>query len=434
MIITFWPGVGTWEVLQFALQRKLPVMNDWKSPFVASIYWLSDDLFKSTGPILLVQQALFWSGLAMLAESIFRRVWQQMLFILAIAALPPIWITEIMLWKEAWTLSFLTLGMGATLAFLRKNRTIFAIIALLSAILLTATRPNALPLALPTLYLIAQTFAGKTSRAGKNQRRLIIGVVFAIFIGATLGVNWMLNHRGKQRCHIWHHALLWDLAAISLVEKKMLIPDEFRKSGQAGSMARVQQYFTYYNSDPLFFNHNSPLKLHGTAWTSCAERPPLGTLVKSWRNAIIAYPGTYLHHRLLYLVHLLGIPDMSENWWGRRYYRIDSEFTPKANRSDRFEHIRRSPIYEFLAAGIPLRGWFYLVVFLLSALGRSSKTSRSDAYLWGLWLAGCVYLVSFLAIGSGAVMRYLVVYVVLGPTILAGRWMAPTSPESGSSR
>ena len=45
-------------------------MNDWKSSFVAGIYWLSDDLFHSTGPVLLAQQALFWLGMALLVHPI----------------------------------------------------------------------------------------------------------------------------------------------------------------------------------------------------------------------------------------------------------------------------------------------------------------------------------------------------------------------------
>jgi len=427
LTIAFWPGVGTWEVLQFALQRKLPVMNDWKSPFIAVIYWMSDDLFKSTGPIMLMQQALFWSGLALLAGSTFRRRSHQILFFLAIAVLPPIWITEIMLWKEAWTLSLLTLGIGATFAYLRNNRAFFAVIALVSAVLIAATRHNALVFAFPSFYVVAQTIADKASLTSKVQRRKILITVLAALLCVTLGVNWALNQRGKQRCHIWHQSLLWDLTAISLAEKQILIPDEFRKTGQAGSLKRLEYYFTYYNSDPLFLNKNSPLKLYGTAGTPCSEQLPIGTLLESWRNAIIDYPGTYAKHRLLYLVHLLGIPDMSESWWGRKYYRIDSEYTATTNRSGLFELARRNSIYQVLAADLPLRGWFYMLIFLLSALGLSAKTSRTNAYLWCLWLAGCAYFASFAAIGSGAVMRYLVVYAILGPAILAGRWMSRTT-------
>jgi hypothetical protein len=95
MVVCFWPGVGTYEVLQFAQQRKLPVMNDWKSPFVAGIYWLSDDIFNSTGPVLLAQQALFWSGLALLVLNTLKGVHKRIIFFLLVAILPAISITEI---------------------------------------------------------------------------------------------------------------------------------------------------------------------------------------------------------------------------------------------------------------------------------------------------------------------------------------------------
>jgi hypothetical protein len=114
MVVFFWPGVGTYEVMQFAQQRKLPVMNDWKSPFVAGIFWLSDDFFKSTGPVLLAQQALFWSGLVLLVLNTLKGTYSRIIFFLLVAILPTIWITEILLWKEAWTLSCLSFSIGAT--------------------------------------------------------------------------------------------------------------------------------------------------------------------------------------------------------------------------------------------------------------------------------------------------------------------------------
>ncbi len=422
MTAAFWPGVGTWEVLQFAQQRKLPVMNDWKSPLVVHIYWLSHDFFKSTGPILLIQQALFWSGLALLAWSTFKGAISRVLFFMVVAILPPIWITEILLWKEAWTLSFLSLSIGAMFAYMKNRRLLYGVVAILSAILLTATRQNAVLLTFPAFYVVARMAAVQTRKVKTKQSRAIFTSTFAILLIVALGVNWVINIRGKQRCHIWHHGLLWDLAAISISEERMLIPDEFRKCGEAGSLARIRLYFTCYHSDPLFFLQGSPLKLYGTPWSGCYERPPLGMLLERWLDTILTYPGAYLRHRLIYLKHLLNIPDVSNDWLGMTYYRIDSEFTPKANRSSLFDLIRTSQIYEAVVLGIPFRGWIYPVVFLLSGIGLARKASIEDTYLWMLWLAGIAYFASFMVIGSGAVMRYLSVYAVLGPAILAGRW------------
>ena len=422
MTIAFWPGVGTWEVLQFALQRKLPVMNDWKSPFVAGIYWLSDDLFSSTGPILLAQQALFWSGLALLARSTFKSPTGRIFFFIVVGILPPIWITGILLWKEAWTLSFLTLSTGAMFAYLQNRRTLYGGIALIGAILLTATRHNAIFLALPVFYVAARIAATKASKATKKQRCMILTAVFAILLIASLSVSWTINTRGKQRCHIWHHSLLWDLAALSLAEEKMLIPDAFRKSGEAGSLDRIGLYFTYYNSDPLFFGPGAPLRLYGTAWSGCPERPPLDILLTNWFDSVLNYPGAYLRHRLFYGLYLLGIPNASENQFGKEYYRIDSEVTPRANRSQLFRHIWTNPIYNALVTGIFSRGWIYALVFLLAGIGLKRKGSIEDTCPWILWLAGLAYFASFAAVGSGAVMRYLTVYAVLGPAVLAWRW------------
>jgi hypothetical protein len=422
MTIAFWPGVGTWEVLQFSQQQSLPVMNDWKSPFVAVLYWLSDDFFNSTGPILFVQQVLFWTGLALLTMNTFSSHRGQVIFFLAVAVLPPLWITEIMLWKEAWTLSFLSLSIGAIFAHLRTGRRLYAVAATLSAILLTATRHNAVLLTFPTFFVVARSIADQASLALRKYRRMIFITAFVILMLMALGFSWVVNIKGIQRCHIWHQALLWDLAAISISEEQMLIPDTFRKAGDAGSLENIRYYFTPYNSDPLFFSKRAPLKLYGTAWSGCDEQLPLDMLLKSWLDTVLNNPGAYLRHRFIYLIHLLNFPDVSQDRFGKAYYRIDSEFTPRANRSELFKLLRTNPIYEALALGIPIRGGIYPIVFLLSVIVLSRKSAIENIYLWVLWLAGLAYFASFLVIGSGALMRYLTVYAVLGPAILAGRW------------
>jgi len=421
LIIVFWPGVGTWEVYQFALQRKLHLVNDWKSPFVAQIYWLSDIIFSSTGPILLLQQALFWSGLLLVTRSAFANTIHGLIFFLVVASLPPIWITEILLWKEAWTLTFLTLGLGATFACINTGKLGYAAIAVVAGVLLTLTRHNAIILALPAFYMGAQLLADRTSKEASKKHPYIVITTFLILVIFTLSVNWAVNKRGKQRCHIWHHALLWDLAALSLAEGKNLIPDAFRKKGEAGSLIRIRKYFTHYYSDPLFFSQESPLRLYGTAASPCDQQLPLGVLWESWSDAVRTHPGAYLRHRLIYTIYLFDIPDRSQNYWGRRYYRIDSEFNPKVNRSKIFEHMRKNRIYSGLLSGKILQGWCYILVFLLSGLGLLGKKNREATCLQIIWLAGLAYLGSFVAVGSGAVMRYLVVYVVLGPALLAGR-------------
>lgn len=422
LVVAFWPGVGTYEVLQFAQQRKLPIMNDWKSPFIAGIYWLSEDLFQSTGPVLLVQQALFWSGLALLVLNTLKGSFSRIIFFLCVAIFPPLWITQILLWKEAWTLSCLSFSIGAAFAYLRNGRVFYGIAAVLAAIILATTRHNAILLTLPTFYVAAQKFADQTTKTTRIQRRGIMAAACITLLVVTLGFTWAVNKTGKQRCHIWHQILLWDLAAMSVIEDQMLIPVTFRKAGEDGSLDRIRSHFTHYNSDPLFFYERSPLKLYGTAWSGCPERPPLKMLLKSWYKTVFNHPGTYLRHRLRYLLHLFNIKDVTQDKFGKAYYRIDSEFSSEANRSKRFEHLQMSPIYEALVLGIPIRGGVYPLVFIFSIIGISGKASIKNSYLWMLWLGGLAYLASFVIIGSGALLRYLAVYGLLGPAILAGRW------------
>jgi hypothetical protein len=433
MTIVFWPGAGTWEVFQFDLQRKLHLINDWKSPFVAQIYWLADIVFNSTGPILLLQQALFWSGLFMVTRSTFVNRFPGVFFFLIVASLPPVWITQIMLWKEAWTMCFMMLCLGAIFTYIRTENRRYVVVAVVAATLMTATRHNALLLGLPAFYIAAQSIADKFSSPKSPKRRFIAISAFLIFIAITLSFNWAVNKKGKQRCHIWHHALLWDLAALSLSEGENLIPEAFRKEGKAGSLQRIWEYFTYYYSDPLFFAKRSPLILYGTATSPCDQQLPLDILLKSWLDAVRNHPGAYLHHRMTYMKYLFDIPDRSRDLRGRHYYRIDSEFNPKVNRSGVFVKLRKSRLYNLLLSEKILPGWSYMMVFFLSGLGLLGIKNREATWLRLVWFAGMAYLGSFIAIGSGAVMRYLTVYAVLGPVLLAGRLLVRHRSQSAGT-
>ncbi|MBW2442240.1 MAG: hypothetical protein JRH12_17310 [Deltaproteobacteria bacterium] len=430
MTVVFWPGVATWEVIQFEFQRNLPIMNDWKSPFVAYIYWIADYFFESTGPVLLTQQLLFWAGLALLTVSAISNPIQRVFFFLVVAALPLVWISEILLWKEAWTMSLLMLSMGGVFAYLKTGKPSYALIGALGGILLTLTRQNALLLAMPTCYVGAQLITAKLSTNTPKKQRLVRVTAFFVLVAVALSVNWAVNKAGKERCHIYHHAILWDLAAISLYEGKILIPEEFRHKGAAGSLKRIRAYFNYYNSDPLFYSEKSPLKLYGTAYSPCDQGLPMGLLLKTWTGAIGHYPGTYLRHRLMYIVHLLGITNISGDRGGLKYYPIDSEFSSNTNRSPRFDHIRHHPIYKAMASGRILPGWTYVAVFLLSGFGLSKQKYAHADYLRFIWLGGLAYLGTFLLIGSGAVLRYISVFAVLGPALLAGRRLVPRHPQA----
>ncbi len=417
--VLFWPGVGTWEVLQFAIQRKLSVMNDWKSPFVAYLYWSFDDLFKSTGPILLLQQIALWSGLAMVINALQIRTLRKAIIFLFMAIIPPIWITSIFLWKEIWTLALLSLSIGSTFIFLQNKKLIFAILMILSTTLIASTRQNAILLIIPAFYVIARMSSDHIATLiGKGYKLSFLLIFFALII-MTLGTNWFLNKKDIQKCNIWQYSILWDLASISISENQMYIPDNFRKPGENGSLENLRLYFSFYHSDPLFIHKNSPLKMYGTPWSGCDSEEPLGPLVKTWLQTILKHPATYFYHRLSSVLYLLGIQDITNNKFGLFYYRIDSEFTDKANQSNFFNYLYSTDNYTAMVLGVFGRGWIYFLVFVFSIFGIYSQHDLNKrTYLLLLWLSGIAYFMSFALMGSGAEMRYLSVFSLLGPIII----------------
>ena len=66
---------------------------------------------------------------------------------------------------------------------------------------------------------------------------------------------------------------------------------------------------------------------------------------------------------MTYLKYLFDIPDRSRDLWGRHYYRIDSEFNPKVNRSGVFVKLKKNRIYKLILSGKILQGWCYMMVF-----------------------------------------------------------------------
>jgi hypothetical protein len=417
--LLFWPGVGTWEVLQFAKQRALPVMNDWKSPFVAYLYWASDDLFSSTGPILLLQQVILWSGLAMVIHALQIKISRKVIIFLLIVIIPPIWVTSIFLWKEIWMLSLLSLSIGSTFIFLKNKRLIFIILIIISTILIASTRQNAILLTIPAFYVIAHMSADRIKGRLGDIYKSFFSLIFSLLLIITFSSNWFLNKKDVQKCNIWQYSILWDLASISISENQMYIPDNFRKPGEAGSLDNIRLYFTFYHSDPLFAYKDAPLVMHGAPWSGCDSQQSLGPLVKIWFQTILKHPKTYLHHRLLSTVYLLGLKDLQEDKFGLFYYRIDSEFTEKANLSKFYNYLYSTNNYTKIMLGFFGKGWVYFLVFFFSVFGiHSQHDSIKRNYLWLIWASGIAYFISFAFIGSGAEMRYLSVFSLLGPIII----------------
>ncbi len=421
--LLFWPGVGTWDMLQFVYERRLPVMNDWKSPFVAMLYYLFTDLFHSTGPMLFVQQILLWSGIAMFAQTVFERTSGKVLFVFCLAILPPIWITGILIGKDTWTLCLLSFNVGVSFLFLKDRKFSYGVLVFLSAVLIALTRKNTILLVLPGIYIVVRTAADYLSETRKLNYRVVFSLIMVLAIAATLTTTWAVNERGKQKCYIWHEGLLWDLAAMSIYEHKDLIPDTFKLANQPHFMEKLKRYFCIYSSDTLFFWDGSPLRTFGTAWTGCKNKPPLKLLIRKWTDAVITYPKAYLHHRLSYVIHLLGIPDIRTERLGS-LYPVDSEYAASGNRSGFFKYIYRTRFYTTLVFGPLDRGWVYMALFLLAIIGVPIRKSLAGKYLWILWVAGILYFASFAVIGSGALMRYLTAYALLGPVILmANLWL-----------
>ena len=281
-IVLLAPGFMSPDSADQLRQARSGAFSDWHAP-LGSLLWIATELVV-TGPMgmLILQSAILWTGLALLANRIAAPPAARAAFLVVLAVAPPIVSIAGAIWKDVLMAALLTLAFGAT-----DRRRAFWPVALLA----TMSRHNAIP-AVAVAVLLHVAPDRVTPRA-----LLRAAAASALLLGASLAVNLAVADRRTNPAQVF---LLGDFVGISVTTQTVPTIDPCHQRLAQSAPARA----VAHDDDPKL---KAALVGVATQFTYCTDQTASRTLLERWLALVTEHPAAYLHVRSRLAGQLLGI-------------------------------------------------------------------------------------------------------------------------------
>lgn len=400
-VIAWWPGQMSFDSAYAWWQARGGAGNDIVPPGFTSAWrvaqWFSD------GPQVLFafHLALFWAGLALLAQSLSRSRTAIVALMLLVGGAPLPMLLRGHVWTDVALFGALTFASGilagATAGAPQRGRLGLAMLALLYA---NAMRHNALPAVVPLVGWWAWL---ASAASGRVSRVRVAAVALAVLVLA-FGCNRLMAARVGPHIPLWPVTAEYDLAALSVAADRMLLPDFM--IGDGLEIAELEENLRDWSSLPLLTGTRHGLRAPLVAPFLSADE--LSRLREAWLDAIAAAPLEWLGQRWRVTHALLGTH--AADWPVELVY-VDAEY---AFRDNPPIAPNRGALHAALigwarthVANASLAAWPYLVVGLLAAPLAWLQRRRPSARLALLLLASAwLYLLPLYALAPSAEVRY----------------------------
>lgn len=296
----FWPGYLSWDsAYQWWLVRNggfdplLPVS-------MTALWRLTEAILPGPGGLFVLQSTAFWIGLALLARALPWTRTGQTVVVLVIGLWPAVFALLPHLWKD---IGFATALLWAVAALasdrFRPDRRLrlLAVFALLIAAGLRLNAVTALP---PLLaWIIWREFRVSGWHTGRWHWRSILLAIPASLLLAGLA-HWPQRIANPDRQPLWPTVALWDIAAVSLAENRMLLPPAWIDGDL--SLDRLGTAFRHDSNTSIFETERIRLNLHHSL-----TEADLDALRQVWWSLPIEHADGYWRHRLRVAELLFGI-------------------------------------------------------------------------------------------------------------------------------
>jgi hypothetical protein len=296
LFVYSWPGFLSPDSLQQYQEAYLHEYGDWHPPGMAALWSIVDRVIRGSEGMLILQSATFVTG----AFLILRRVMSARTAALVtslILVFPPVLTTMACIWKDSQMAGFLLLGIGLLVSGKRWQLVAGAVLMIFA----TAMRHNAAAATLPALVLLFRWHDPQVWW----KRLAIASAVWALTVGATIGINKVLV---KKHQHAWHISIAPADIIGTIRHSRDYSDAELRELLEGVPLTRTENLQahmrTYYNPY-LWFYYAVPGRAQQMAWPETeAQRQ---AIERAWKQVIRENPGAYLRHRLRVFRGVLGM-------------------------------------------------------------------------------------------------------------------------------
>lgn len=428
LLVTIWlysPGYMSPDSIYQLEQARSGYITNAHPPAIAIIWSLVDRVYPGPLGMLLIQNALFWGGLALFASSLRMRVRFQVLVVLAIGLFPPVFGLLGTIWKDVWLLGALTMVVGllSHIPLVRKPAVITVGAAVFS-VLAVGVRHNAIIALLGLAFWAANLVPFIRERTGFRRFLYSVGgavLMVAIVVAMSTAISRQVIDRYDP---IWLRVATFDIAGISVREGTMLFPSDSPVLKEGVDLDDIAAAYWPRYFDTLYRDFCGDGSCPPPVLNLVRDDAELSRLRSTWFESIANHPVAWLQHRWAVFSHVLGITDFPV--WGPVYYTkifpndLGYEFeTSTANRrlTEAFEWLDDTPLYWV---------WIYgLGLVVLTAVGTVIYARRSDAILVGIASSGLLYLAGYFVVAGSPDFRYSlwsIVASLLGLAYAAAQW------------
>lgn len=251
VLLAFWPGYLSWDSAYQWWQARTGELDPTHPPVMVRIWQLSRAILPDPGGMLLLPLLLWWSALALFADALGGSTFRRTATVLLLGLWPPLLALQPHLWKDVWMTALFALAVACLAQDLREEHRGWRLGALVALLFACAFRFNALPAALPLLAWIAW-------REWPGRRLRVAGATLVMALGVQLGAG-VLNHvPGSRDMPVWPSVAMWDIAAVSIAEDRLLFPPDWVTPDL--TVADLRRDFQPYVNVPSF--HSGQLRLN----------------------------------------------------------------------------------------------------------------------------------------------------------------------------
>lgn len=314
-LAAFWPGYLSWDSAYQWWQARGGELDPTHPPVMVHLWQVSRAVLPDPGGMLVLQATLWWSALALFANALGGSASRRAATVALLGVWPPLLAVLPHLWKDVWLAALFALAVALLAAELRSPRAPWRYAAFVALALGCAFRFNALPAALPLLAWVAwRSFEGTrdalwptnpgvsaSPRAAMSRRKGIVVSLLTVALTTLVVIaGSALNRAPGRNVPVWPSIALWDLAAVSIAEDRLLFPPEW--VDPALTVADLRRDFVPYVNVPSF--DRGQLRLNYYYDYTPAQ---FARLRDAWLALPVAHPRAYLAHRATLSAYLFGL-------------------------------------------------------------------------------------------------------------------------------
>lgn len=401
-LLAFYPGYLSFDSADQWQQARHFAFNDLHPPALAMLWRLVDRVWPGPGGMFMLQALLYWAGLALLIAQLRASAAVRAGLVVLFGLWPPLFGLLPHLWKDVPMAGLLTLAAALAMADLRRPLALRRWALLLCLLAAGALRHNALPALLPFAGWWLWREADLRGWHGQRAYKTLASVALTVLIGFTA----QLPARHPAVTHTdspWSVVALWDIAAVSIAEQRLLFPPGFVRAD--GDLALLRERFSPWSNTTLYVDDAFRHSLY-------EPYDPIqsATLQRAWLSLPLTHPRAYFAHRLRLAGYLFGLcPDALPD---RMVLMPGIEPLADNPAIDANQGALNSAVQGGLNALIdtPLfAGWLYLLLSATLAIVAWRRRAQAQARLvLALIASALLYTLPLILIAGSAEFRYLI--------------------------